>query len=727
MRPKRPSSPPPSDTTRASDPSPASHSAPVRSQALPDFGASPVIWRGCLLLLAAATLAAFAGVLRNGWILLDDPTYVLGNAHINKGLTLEGLRWMMRAPHGGNWHPLTSIAHMLNVQTFGLAPAGHHAVSLVLHALNAVLLAWALARLTRSWWPSLFVAAFFALHPLRVESVAWASELKDVLSGLFFMLVLLGYARWAERPTRGRMALVLVGLALGLAAKPMLVTLPGVLLLLDLWPLGRLQGVSRRDHRDLGAPSRSLAGLVLEKWPMLVVVGVFAGITLLVQHAAGAMESMATLPPAARIANAAQAYWRYLWLTLWPDHLVPFHARTPNVDLAHGAVAIAGLLAVTALAAFQFRRRPYLLVGWLWYLGTLVPVIGLVQVGMQSHADRYTYLTVIGVTIMVSWAADELIPRTRAARFSAAMVMCVVLAALGMSAAGQVARWKDNRTLFEYTRSVDTANPVAAMCLGNELLQSGRALQALPLLETAVHGMPENAEARSSLGSAYGSLGRLEEAVTEFRVSLRTRDDAVAHHNLALTLMKLGRPDEAIVEYEAGLRLAPDDGTTAYELGAALGSRGRLAEAEAALRRARALRPGDAGVMRMLAVTLTNEGNVEEAVAEYGAILRIDSGDLDALNNIAWIRATHADPKHRSGADAVRFAEQAVSHSEQPVAVLYSTLAAAYAEAGRFPDAVRAGTRAVELARSEADPTSGARFAEQLALYRAGRPLHFGR
>jgi tetratricopeptide (TPR) repeat protein len=715
-----------------------------------------------LALLAAVTVAAFAGVLRNGWILYDDPDYVTANPHISGGLTLEGLRWVLHSPHGGNFHPLTSAVHMLAAQAFGLHAGAHHALSLLLHVMSAVLLALALNRLTRSWWKSLFVAALFAVHPLRVESVAWVSELKDVLSGFCFMLVLWTYARWAERPGRGRYALVVACLALGLMSKPMLVTLPFVLVLLDVWPLGRLRGLPLRAPSAgaaCGAPARGLPGLFAEKWPMFLLVLAQAAVTFFVQRATGAVVGGESLAWDYRVLNAALSYWRYLGLTFWPHDLVPFYPM--HFDLGgRGALAAAALVGVTALALWAGRARPHLAVGWLWYVGTLLPVIGLVQVGMQACADRYTYLPVIGFLIAAVWTADEFWPRGRPARIAAAVVACALVVAGGVGTARQVERWRDNRTLFGYTLGIDPTNPAAHQCVGSELLAAGRTGAAVKHFEEVLRVAPgytdarlnlagilakqgrldeaiaqlrevlrtrDVAKVRVNLGSTLAARGKYEEALTNFRLALRTENSALIHHNIARTLMRLGRVDEAIAEYETALRLEPDDLRSLTEMAAALGQQGRLGAAADVLQRVVKLHPKDDASRRLLAVTLTRAGRVEEAISEYRVLVRKDSCDLDALNNIAWIRATHADPRRRNGAEAVGLAEQARDRLRAAVAVLFSTLAAAYAEAGRFPDAVRAGGRAVELARAERDTGAATRFAGQLACYRSGRPFHFAR
>jgi protein O-mannosyl-transferase len=683
-----------------------------------------------LLALAVATLAAFSGVLRNGWIGFDDPDYIITNSHINRGLTLSGMRWFMHVPHGGNFHPLTTVLHMLIVQVSGMNPAAHHAVSLVLHTLNAVLLALALARLTRSWWKSLLVAALFALHPLRVESVAWASEIKDVLSGLFFMLALLSYARWAERPTGARNAAVAACLLAGLLAKPMLVTLPCVLVLLDVWPIGRLQGLRPAGAARTGpwgAPARPLGGLILEKWPLFALVAIASVTTFLVQRGSGAVVTASDMPLAARVINATVSYWRYVGLTFWPHGLQPFYPLTGAPDAARGVVSVLALAAVTGLCLFLVRSRPYLLVGWLWYVGMLVPVIGLIQVGMQSHADRYTYLPVIGIGIAVVWTLGQWLPDARAYRVAATAAACAVLTALGIATARQVALWKSNQTLFAHALALDPHNLMAHHCLGTELLNTGHPREALEHFQAILGANIEYAATRANLAVALNAVGRTDDAIVEYGRALKDRDDVLVRHNFGLALVKRGRYDEAIAQYRAGLRLDPDHFPTLVELGAALGAVSRYAEAETVLRRAVELRPDEPRIRRLLAIALTREGLVEEAITQYSELVRVDPQDVDALNNIAWIRATHADPRHRDGAQAVQLAERAVAGSKEPMAVLYSTLAASYAEAGRFPDAVRSGHRAVELARSEGDTAAGVRYAEQLASYRAGRPFHFAR
>ncbi len=761
---------------------------------------SPGRWL-VLALLAAATFAVFAGALRCGWVLLDDPQYVLDNPHINRGWRFDDALWFLSHSHGGNWHPLTSWSHLLDVQLFGLAPAGPHAVNLLLHVLNAVLLAWVLFRLTGGWWRSVLVAALFALHPLRVESVAWISERKDVLSGLFFLLAVEAYRRWAVRPGRARQALLMVTFALGLMSKPMLVTLPFVLVLLDVWPLGRLRGMPR--NPAFRAPVRPLMGLIAEKWPLFALSGASAVVTFLVQRGGGAVASVGLTSPARRISNALIAYWRYVEKTFWPHDLAIFYPYSRVIEYAVAAAVAAGLVGVTALFLWQARRRPYLLVGWFWYLGMLVPVIGLLQVGGQAYADRYTYLPTIGLVVALVWLAADLAARSRPGRAVAVAASSLALAGLSAATVRQVGHWKNSRTLFEHTLAVTRDNPIAHVCLGDVSRQEGDARAALQHYQAAVRLVPGWGEARNKLGGAVvaalatapvqqvarwrdpqapferaltiirddpavnervgellllegqpqfavehfeevlrarpdlaeahvnlaialTAMGRYDDAIEHFRTGLRARGTASGHTQFGLALARSGRVDEAIVEYRTALRIEPDRAVTLLQLGTALGARGRFAEAAACLQRAVDLGQASDDTRRLLAGTLVRAGQVENALRAYGGILRDNPDDLDALNNAAWIRATCADARLRDGAEAVRLAERARDRSPQPVAVFFSTLAAAYAEAGRFPEAIGACGRALELARSDGDPQAAQSFQRQLERYRSGRPFHFG-
>jgi tetratricopeptide (TPR) repeat protein len=666
----------------------------------------------CLVLLALAVLLAFLPALQGAWIQFDDPVYVLENPHIRGGFRWENVRWVLGSIHGGNWHPLTSFSHMLDVELFGLDPRGPHAENLLLHATSTLMLAWLLFRTTGAWWASLLCAALFGLHPLRVESVAWISERKDVLSMLLGLLALLAWLRWTERPSAARYGLALGAFVLGLLAKPMLVTLPCLLLLLDHWPLAR----SRSAGGELGWKQ-----LLLEKWPFFAASAAFSAITFLVQSTAGAVSSMERIAPALRVQNALLSVGRYLWATLWPAELSVYYPYiTPRS--AWPALVLGIVLAVSILLAWRLRARaPAVLVGWLWFLGTLMPVIGLVQVGGQSHADRYTYLPGIGLSIALVFGTRPWGARNPVALRVLSCVLAAACLPLLLATRAQAALWKDTRTLFGHALEVTSQNALAHQVYGNALLVDGEVAPAIEHLREALRLSPDFPDAHNNLGSALGSQGDYEGAVREFRAALRTQETAESRHNLGFALSRLGRTDEAIPEFQRALELDPRHAPSHAKLGVALGAKGRLAEAEEHLTASLELLPNDPETRRWQAMTLTLQGKVEEGIAAYRKLLELLPDDPDALNNIAWIRATHADPGHRDGAEAVRLAERARDKTPQENAVLLSTLAAAYAEAGRFEEAVRSATRAVELARAQQDGGAVQRYEGQLECYRAGR------
>ena len=609
----------------------ATASLPPRAASPPSLAARIVV----LAALAAATFLAFAGALRNGWVLMDDANYVFENMVVPHGLTLRGVSWYLHEPHGGNWVPLTALSHMLDAQLFGLAPAGHHATSILLHVLNALLLATVLHRMTGAWWRSVLVAAFFALHPLRVESVAWIAERKDVLSTFFFLLALGAYVRWVERPGPLRFAAVVAAFAAGLMSKPMLITFPFLLVVLDVWPLGRLAARSR-------TTGKSLAGLIGEKWVLFLLAIVDAAITFRVQEQSGALRTMDLVPFGIRVSNALISYWRYIAMTAWPHPLAVFHAYARDPGVPAAVASGLALLAATAAALAFARRFPWLATGWLWYVGTLVPVIGVIQTGGHAYADRFTYVPGIGLAIAAVWACAEALRRSRPGRIAAASAALLLLAACGVATARQVTVWRSTRTLF--TRVLDVS--------GDNVAQA-----------------------------------------------------RVAHRLLGWAIVREGRTAEAVPHLELALGLPPG-----YE---------------DSLRRVLERDPEDLETRRTLAATLTREMRAEDGIREYRAILERDSTDVDALINVAWIRATHERAEHRDGREAVRLAERARDATPEPVAGVYSTLAAAYAEAGRYPDAVRTGMRAVELARAAGWPDDAQRYANQLKCYRDGRAYHF--
>jgi protein O-mannosyl-transferase len=542
-----------------------------------------------MLAVALLTLLAYWPVQRNGFVLFDDGEYLTRNTIVKQGLTARGLRLALTSSYTANWHPLTWVSHMIDVELFGLAPRGHHLVGLALHLATAVLLLLTLRAMTGRAGPSFLVAALFAVHPLHVESVAWAAERKDVLSAFFWVLTLALYLRHARRPCAGRYLPVLLCFALGLMAKQMLVTLPLVLLLLDWWPLGR-----SRNHAAAGSPgTRPFSrALLLEKVPLLALATLAGLITVKAQSASGALHSLELFPPAARAANAVLSAVRYLGKTFWPVDLAvfyPFAIRTPADP---PIVAAAVLLSVATAAALLLRRRhPWLLTGWLWYLVSLTPVIGLLQVGEQAMADRYTYLPLIGIFIAVAWALPGLVHPRGTARSALAIGSVVVLLLAGLTRR-QVAIWRDDETLFSHAIRATGENWKASYSLGLALDAAGDRAGAMQRFREAIRLRPDFPRARFSYALTLDEDGRPAEALEELRRAVRARpEDPVYRITLASLLAREGQEEEAIAQLRELIRLRPEVPEGYNNLAAILARRGRVDEAAALLRRALEIDP----------------------------------------------------------------------------------------------------------------------------------------
>jgi tetratricopeptide (TPR) repeat protein len=568
-------------------------------------------------------VAAYAGIWHNGFVSWDDPSYVSENAHVLGGLTWRGVVWAFTNTQGANWHPVTWLSHMLDVQLFGPDPGMHHTVSLLLHILNTVLLFGVLHRMTGALGRSAFVAALFAVHPLHVESVAWAAERKDVLSTLFWMLTMAAYVAYVERPQRRRYLLLLAVFALGLMAKPMLVTLPFVLLLLDLWPLARHERTTWRV-------------LVREKIPLIGLAFALSVVTFLAQQHAGAVQQLAGVPVGMRVANALVSYIRYIGKALWPaglGALYPFPESLDGWEVV-GAVIVLAAVSIAAIAARS--RRPYLTVGWFWYLGTLVPVIGFVQVGYQAMADRYTYIPMIGLFIIVAWGANELSsawPARRALLASAASA--TLLACIALTHA-QVQVWHDGVALWQHTVAVTRNNFIAQTNLGYELAQRGRFDEAATEYREALRISPNYVLARQNLGLALASQGKYSDAIDAYQAALRVQPaNAVLRADFGLALANAQRDSDAIVQYQEALRLQPDLALAHVRLGNALVRQGNVSDAVAHYEHALRVEPSSAEAHNNLGVALANRGNLEEAVVQFSEALRLKPEYTDARNNLA--------------------------------------------------------------------------------------------
>lgn len=569
--------------------------------------------------LLALCVAVFAGTLSHDFLRYDDALYVTENPNLLAPLDLAAVARAFREPYEANWIPLTWLSLHLDRTLFGFAPAGFHGSNLLQHALAAILLFLALQRMTRATGPSAFVAAVFAVHPLHVESVAWIAERKDTLSALFFSATLLAYARYAERPGGARYAAVLLCAGAGLLAKPMLVTLPAVLLLLDAWPLRRLGS----------GPARRRA--LLEKLPLAIASVLASGVALAAQQGYGSMDHGDALPTPLRFANAAVSLLAYLRDSVWPAKLAVFYPHPQDAISTAAAVSAAlALLAATALALWLRRERPYLLVGWLWFLGMLVPVLGLVQVGMQARADRYMYLPQIGLTIALAWLASDLAKSARSRRLVAAAATAVI-AALTVTAHAQTRHWRDTETLFLHAVAVTRDNGVAYQWLGSERLRRGAIDEAEQAFREATRLNPGWATPQRGLADVHAERGEWREAILGYERALRLAPrDARGHMRLARALAAVGETAEALGRARHALRLSDElrRPEALLVLGFVHGERGEFDEALLAYDRALERRPKLAEAHAARGLVLLRLGRDEEGRQALEQALRLADAPL---------------------------------------------------------------------------------------------------
>lgn len=602
--------------------------------------------------LAVLTVAVFFPVRTFEFTLFDDNAYVTDNAIVQRGLTWSGAVWAFTTFHTGNWHPLTWLSHMLDAELWGLDPGSHHLVNVAFHAVNTALLFIVLYGRTNGFWASAFAAALFAVHPLHVESVAWVAERKDVLSTFFWLLAIAAYTWYVRNPGRLRYAAVAVAMTLGLLAKPMVVTLPVVLLLLDYWPLARWMP---------GSGMARLRQLMWEKAPLMGLAGIFSAITLYAQRAGGNVAGVEHLPVAARLGNAVLSYARYLELTVWPHGLAPLYPHPlsaggsmPWLEVGISAAAVGAL---TGVAVWAGTRHKYLVTGWLWFLVTLAPVIGVIQVGRQAIADRYMYIPSIGLFAAAAWGLATWAGPSRRRSLAAAAAAGLVLVAAIAATRAQLPYWRNTATLFE---------------------------RALAVTE-------RNAGAHQQLGAAYARSGRLSDAEAQFRAALAIAPHSLeARNNLGIVLAQSGRPAEAAEVFREGL----------------------------------ARRPHDATLHANLARALRQQGSLPEAIAHYREAVRLDPEAWQVASALAWLLATHSDPLIRNGTEAVALAQRADRLTGHSAPNVLDALAAAYAETGRFAEAVQTAERAAGLALAAGRAQLAQAIRARAALYRMGQPYY---
>lgn len=688
--------------------------------------------------LGALTLLAFFGVWRNDFVNYDDNNYVFLNSHVRRGLDLETVTWAFTQTHAFNWHPLTSLSHALDCQLFGLSPAGHHITNLILHTANVILLFLALGRLTGAVWRSALVAALFAVHPLHVESVAWVAERKDVLSGFFFMLTLLAYAKYAisaELPSSHLMAkrtssspgnesnvrpsssnqyiLAFLFFAFGLMSKPMLVTMPFVLLLLDFWPLQRLQPA-------INGKARSIGMLLREKIPFFVLSAASCAVTLGVQ--AEGVQSTESFSLGARLGNASLAYLAYLKQIFWPTKLAVFYPHPRHLQAWAVVAAVAFIVVGSLLILGLARKWRFVATGWLWYLGMLVPVIGIVQVGAQARADRYMYLPAIGLFIIVAWGLAGLVAVRPRMRFPLLGASAAAIVALAVTAHQQVAVWRNTHTLFAHAAKVTRDNYLALSLLAKEDLEAGRIAEATTNLQAILEIAPKYPNAEYLLGTALQMQGKMQEAVPHLEAAVGPEVGIPAKARLVLSFLDAGRLDEAQRILEPLVRANPGDPNGWLMAAALLKEQGRTSEAGQLFSNVITHNPKfllDTPTLNFeLAELYTLQGSNREASVYYSKALELSPQFTNALNNFAWMLATSPDDQVRNGKRAVELAQRGCELTSWRQPVFIGTLAAAYAEAGQFDDAVKMGERARALAQKQGNEPVAKRNGELLEVYR---------
>jgi tetratricopeptide (TPR) repeat protein len=510
------------------------------------------------LILMILILIVYSQVIHYDYISLDDTTYVTANRHVKSGINPEGFLWSFRTTACGNWHPLTWLSHMADVESHGLHAGRHHLTNVLFHIVNTLLLFFLLRSMTGALWRSVFVAALFALHPLHVESVAWISERKDVLSTFFGLLTLIGYMRFTLQRSRSGYMLALLFFVMGLMAKPMLVTLPFVLLLLDYWPLGRIKFRStfRLESSD---PHFSVLSLLSEKIPFFLFAAASCMVTYFAQQSGGAVRTSDILPLGLRISNAVISYGVYMGKMFWPAQLAVFYPYPDSYAVWKIVAAAALLVGIFILVISQIRRRPYLAVGWLWYFGTLVPVIGLVQVGNQALADRYTYIPLIGLFILIAWGTDDFFGRWRVNRIFAMAAAAVLILVLSAVSHIQVGHWANNITLFSHAVKVTRNNYLAHLSLGKALHDAGREEQAQQHYADALQINSNSTHAHVNIGSGLLAQGKIGRAMDHFNKALQLNPDfAEAHNNLGLALVRMGEIENSIHHFRRALKINPE-------------------------------------------------------------------------------------------------------------------------------------------------------------------------
>ncbi len=664
-------------------------------------------------LLAVVTCFLYWPVRGFAFVNFDDPAYVNANPHVFRGLTAENIQWAFTSFEASNWHPITWLSHMLDCQLFGPRPGWHHCTNVLFHAANAILLFIFLRQTTGALWLSAFVAALFAWHPLRVESVAWIAERKDVLSTFFGLLTLIAYASYVKAmvtnaKSKWLYTLAIVSFALGLMSKPMLVTLPFILLLMDYWPLRRFGTLPVRK-------------LLVEKIPFLVLSVISCGLTIRAQREV--ILDSGALPFSARLVNAILSYATYLRKMVWPMDLAPFYPYRHDVPTGEMFVAVAVLVGISLICLRYMRRAPFLLIGWLWYLGMLVPVIGVVQVGAQSLADRYTYLPLVGIFVMCIWAVAEVVARVPVPRIVVWFSAMAVGVASIVGTRHQLQYWRDSELLFR--RDLDlypVDNAMAHHCLGRALFLKGDDAGAIQHYREVLRLLPNLPDGHVSMANSLNRLGQFAEAEAEYREAIRLDPKhAEAYKSLGSCLAGQMKLEEARTNLLRALELKPDYAQAHTRLGTLLMAQGKTEEALAHLTAAVKTHPDYDEGQYYLANALMDQKRFPEALEHFRAAIKANPEYAAALNDFAWLLATQSGPTNTNLGAALAAAQRASELTFQTNASHLMTLGIIYSELGKLPDAITVAQRAATLAAANGDADLAGQLQQQLVLYRNHR------
>ena len=691
--------------------------------------------------IVVATLVAYEPIRHNYFINYDDDSYIFDNAQVKSGITWASLGQAFTKPHFYMWHPLTTISHMLDYELFGLNPQGHHLVSVGIHIVNALLVLWILNNLTASTlrqssvpanspqagaiWPSAFVAAVFALHPMQVESVAWAAERKTVLSGLFWFLTMAAYIHYARKPRFGRYLVVLLVFGLCIMTKPIVITLPLVLLLLDYWPLDRIRWGHQHNKKARSRPDqKSIGWLTAEKIPLLAISAILGVLTVIAQQSGDAISTLDKVPLDSRIANAFVSYVKYIGKLVWPSDLAVFYPPS-HLNLLNTTTVFCAFIfiMISAISIYIGRRKKYIAVGWLWFAGTLVPMIGLVQVGEQAMANRYMYLPMLGLLIIIAMAGKELIGKLPQLKTIAAITGVTAILSLLILTQMQVRHWRNSISLFEYTLSVTENNAGAENSYGCALFNEDRISEAERHFNNALRIDPEFDPVLPHLARIYMKEGKYNEAISLYeKLIKRNYGTAEIYYNLAMALGIQEKYNDSIKYFNKSLELNPYDADTHNKMGIILLAAGKTDDSIGQFNESLRIKADQSVVYENLGTAYSQLGKYEPAIQNWTRAIELNPDNIDALDKAGWFLAVRGKASAENANQAIVYAQRACELTKYADPAFMDTLGAAYATASRFAEAKATAEKALKLARETGQNDLADAIENRIKLYEAGQP-----